>query len=211
MTQEHDPVDHPSHYTSHPSGIECIQVTERMSFCLGNAVKYIWRADLKDNAIEDLEKAAWYLQREISRRRAAVANEHNLYMAHARGVFGDALIDGMNEMTARTLEKMAEESESDLPKLRGLAAAEAIGGGFGARVAREMALENEPNSGAMLNAMQSTALACVASVQHISNQALRRVEASKGVGVILRDYILDNFYALDAQCAADARTAHIQD
>lgn len=65
-----DPVNHPVHYTAHPSGIECIQVTEHMNFCLGNAVKYIWRADLKHDAIEDLEKAVWYLQREIQRRKS---------------------------------------------------------------------------------------------------------------------------------------------
>ena len=63
-----DPVNHPAHYLGHPSGIECIQVTEWMSFPLGSAMKYIWRADLKANAIEDLEKAVWYLQREIQRR-----------------------------------------------------------------------------------------------------------------------------------------------
>ena len=63
-----DNVNHPKHYTSHPSGIECIQVTEHMGFNLGNAVKYIWRAELKDDAIEDLHKAMWYLGREISRR-----------------------------------------------------------------------------------------------------------------------------------------------
>ncbi len=61
-------VDHPPHYTSHPSGIECIQITEHMGFNLGNAVKYIWRADLKGDAIEDLRKALWYVQREIGRR-----------------------------------------------------------------------------------------------------------------------------------------------
>lgn len=63
-----DPVNHPKHYTEHPSGIECIQITEHMGFNLGNAVKYIWRADLKDNAIQDLEKAVWYIQREINKR-----------------------------------------------------------------------------------------------------------------------------------------------
>ncbi len=62
-----DMVNHPPHYTSHPSGIECIQVTEHMSFTIGNAVKYLWRADLK-NGLEDLKKAAWYIQREIERR-----------------------------------------------------------------------------------------------------------------------------------------------
>jgi hypothetical protein len=57
----------PPHYQDHPSGIQCIQITEHMNFCLGNAIKYIWRAGLKNNAIEDLEKARWYLDREITR------------------------------------------------------------------------------------------------------------------------------------------------
>lgn len=60
-------VNHPPHYTQHPSGIECIQVTEHMNFCLGNAVKYIWRHADKGNSLEDLKKARWYLDREIAR------------------------------------------------------------------------------------------------------------------------------------------------
>lgn len=63
-----DPVNHPKHYTSHPSGIEAIQITEHMGFNLGNCVKYILRCDHKGNAIEDLRKASWYLDREIDRR-----------------------------------------------------------------------------------------------------------------------------------------------
>ena len=63
-----DSVNHPKHYLNHPSGIECIQITEHMSFNLGNAVKYIWRCDLKKDAIEDLKKAVWYVQREIALR-----------------------------------------------------------------------------------------------------------------------------------------------
>ena len=59
-TEGNTPVDHPVHYNRHPSGVECIDVVEHMGFNLGNAVKYIWRADLKnDDATEDLEKAAW--------------------------------------------------------------------------------------------------------------------------------------------------------
>jgi|TARA_R110000824_G_C14737879_1_gene627099 hypothetical protein len=66
----HDPVNHPAHYTGHPSGVECIDITEHFGFSLGNAIKYIWRAGLKsDNAVEDLEKAVWYIQREIKRRK----------------------------------------------------------------------------------------------------------------------------------------------
>jgi len=63
-----DVVNRPPHYTEHPSGIECIQVTEHMGFNLGNAIKYIWRCDLKQDAIEDLKKAKWYIDREIEKR-----------------------------------------------------------------------------------------------------------------------------------------------
>lgn len=62
-----DNVNKPPHYTAHPSGVECIQITEHMNFCLGNALKYIWRAGLKQNEVEDLKKAVWYLNREIER------------------------------------------------------------------------------------------------------------------------------------------------
>ena len=62
-----DVVNHPKHYTSHPSGVECIEITEHMNFNLGNATKYIWRASLKGKEIEDLRKARWYIDREIAR------------------------------------------------------------------------------------------------------------------------------------------------
>ena len=65
-----DSVNHPSHYTQHPSGIECIQITEHMGFNLGNAMKYIWRSDLKGDVIEDLRKAVWYINREIALRES---------------------------------------------------------------------------------------------------------------------------------------------
>ena len=64
----HDPVNRPKHYTSHPSGIEVIDITEHMNFCLGNVVKYVLRAEHKGNTLEDLKKARWYLNREIERR-----------------------------------------------------------------------------------------------------------------------------------------------
>jgi hypothetical protein len=71
-----DPVNNPSHYTSSAAKcklcsepIECIDITEHMNFCLGNAVKYIWRAGLKneDRTIQDLEKAIWYIKRHIGK------------------------------------------------------------------------------------------------------------------------------------------------
>ena len=64
-----DNVNHPPHYTSHPSGVECIQITEHLSFCLGNAMKYIWRAGEKggkEKMVEDLKKAIWYIERELT-------------------------------------------------------------------------------------------------------------------------------------------------
>lgn len=63
-----DAVDHPRHYNAHPSGVECIDVVEHMSFNVGNAMKYLWRADHKDAPIQDLEKAVWYIRREIQRK-----------------------------------------------------------------------------------------------------------------------------------------------
>ena len=62
-------VNHPKHYNSHPSGVECIDIIECMPFNVGNAIKYLWRADEKGAPIEDLQKAAWYINREIERRK----------------------------------------------------------------------------------------------------------------------------------------------
>ena len=73
--QKTDNVNHPAHYNSHPSGIECIEIARHHNFNIGNTIKYIWRAGLKseegmedtDKQIEDLNKAIWYLQDEIKR------------------------------------------------------------------------------------------------------------------------------------------------
>jgi hypothetical protein len=62
-----DTVNHPQHYTSHPSGIECVTIAESFNFNIGNAIKYLWRAGLKGDLAEDLRKARWYIDREISR------------------------------------------------------------------------------------------------------------------------------------------------
>ena len=62
-----NPITKPKHYNTHPSGVECIQVAEHMNFCLGNAIKYLWRAGEKGETLEDLKKARWYVDREIER------------------------------------------------------------------------------------------------------------------------------------------------
>jgi hypothetical protein len=71
-------VNHPKHYNSHPSGIECIEIARHYCFSIGNVFKYIWRAGLKKELgtedickeIEDLEKASWYLNDRISELKA---------------------------------------------------------------------------------------------------------------------------------------------
>lgn len=68
-----DSINHPSHYTSHPSGVECISITQWHDFSIGNAIKYLWRAGLKKDSslsdvvkeIEDLKKAIWYINNKI--------------------------------------------------------------------------------------------------------------------------------------------------
>lgn len=74
LVEKLDNVNHPKHYTSHPSGIECIEITRHYCFTIGNAIKYLWRAGLKVDAsltdrekeIEDLEKAIWYIKDRIN-------------------------------------------------------------------------------------------------------------------------------------------------
>ena len=73
-----DAVNHPQHYNSHPSGVECIEVVEHMTFNSGNAMKYLWRAGLKgadSKHVEDLEKARWYIDREIQRLKGKSSAE----------------------------------------------------------------------------------------------------------------------------------------
>jgi hypothetical protein len=62
-------VNNPKHYCSHPSEVECIEIIEHMPFNIGAAMKYLWRAGLKDNnpSIQDYSKAIWYINREIQR------------------------------------------------------------------------------------------------------------------------------------------------
>lgn len=73
---EKDNVNQPVHYCSHPSGIECIEITRHHDFAIGNAIKYLWRAGLKDsgNEIQDLEKSIWYIQDKINQLKKQNAN-----------------------------------------------------------------------------------------------------------------------------------------
>lgn len=70
-----DAVNHPAHYGGADNLYEAIKVIEawELGFCLGNTVKYISRAGKKDARLQDLKKAAWYLQREIDNQEKAEA------------------------------------------------------------------------------------------------------------------------------------------
>lgn len=73
LVESKDNVNHPNHYTKHPSGVECIDIVRHYCFSVGNAIKYLWRAGLKGDAymtpkekeIEDLNKAIWYIKDRI--------------------------------------------------------------------------------------------------------------------------------------------------
>jgi len=67
-----DAVAHPAHYADNVPGIECIQVTQHFNFNRGNAIKYLWRAGIKnpEKEIEDLKKARQYIEFEIARLEA---------------------------------------------------------------------------------------------------------------------------------------------
>ncbi|MET8684820.1 DUF3310 domain-containing protein [Streptomyces sp. NPDC004732] len=66
-----DVVEHPNHYTSHPSGVECIEIVKHFSFPIGSAIKYLWRAGLKGDAVQDLKKAIKNIEFEIEKRESS--------------------------------------------------------------------------------------------------------------------------------------------
>lgn len=88
-----DAVNHPAHYTSDPSGVECIEITRHRSFNIGNAMKYIWRAGLKipvgkdalDAEIQDCEKAVWYLNDHIAQLNKK--RDHERAIEAVKGTF----------------------------------------------------------------------------------------------------------------------------
>lgn len=77
---EKEMVNHPKHYNSHPSGIECIDIIRHFNFNIGSAIKYLWRCGLKDDEIQELEKAKWYIDDEIKRRKNELKSKCNFYV-----------------------------------------------------------------------------------------------------------------------------------
>lgn len=78
-SMEYDPVEKPKHYNSHPSGVECIEITRHHDFAIGNVIKYVWRAGLKEGnkakELEDLRKARYYLDDKIRMLTARQAGD----------------------------------------------------------------------------------------------------------------------------------------
>lgn len=117
--QEHDEVNHPKHYTSDPSGVECITIVEHRNFNVGNVIKYCWRAGLKDadekKHIQDLRKAQWYLNREIQRLGGAETEEER-FKREANDLAKQA-IDRMRKMSGVDFsEKFATSRREDIEK-----------------------------------------------------------------------------------------------
>lgn len=91
---QHDMVHHPPHYTAHSSTVECIDIVEHLPFNLGNALKYLWRKDHKAQRSQDLGKALWYLERELTRRNGpgwSPEPTERVLAAEPEGVLRDVL------------------------------------------------------------------------------------------------------------------------
>jgi hypothetical protein len=132
-----DMVNHPPHYTS-SSGMECIDAIEAMTetmtgpqgFRLGNALKYLWRAHLKGDRVENLRKAEFYLCREIAavldeRERAEIAaREAEAAQAEEAKAFADAVRAVEPDVLAeieKIERKEAEDAEREFQKRKALA------------------------------------------------------------------------------------------
>ncbi|CAB4134695.1 SaV-like [uncultured Caudovirales phage] len=100
-----DRVNKPVHYTRHPSGVECIEITQHMGFCLGNAVKYCWRSGQKEDEVEDLLKAKWYANRAMTRPYMThpIASSWDIHAKHQLHLFLAMEEDGWRREAIRAL------------------------------------------------------------------------------------------------------------
>ena len=92
--KEKENVNHPKHYNSHPSGVECIDIIRHYCYDIGAAIKYLWWAGLKteegmtdrDKEIEDLRKAIWYINdriRQLQTESSNDASDNSAVSSHA--------------------------------------------------------------------------------------------------------------------------------
>ncbi|OAU97560.1 DUF3310 domain-containing protein [Moraxella catarrhalis] len=118
----HDPINQPSHYTSCPSGIECIEIAELLPFCLGNCYKYLHRAGLKGKFKEDMEKARYYANRAlfngevmpnaVKSRISYVASHEDANNAEMLKLFKCWDVDGDGRLTRAFIDCLTETIDS---------------------------------------------------------------------------------------------------
>jgi hypothetical protein len=98
-------INHPKHYTSHNSGVECIEITEHMYFNIGNAFKYIYRGwnGLKESTSKDLKKSIWYLKREIESDKDHILKSHEIKIINKKI---DLVIDSETDETLKKIFKL---------------------------------------------------------------------------------------------------------
>lgn len=121
-----DTVNHPKHYTSDDCGVEAIEVTSLLPACISNAVKYVWRCGKKDEDLQELKKALWYINYSIDNDLPSFVNELsdsleyealiNKVKSHWVGnkyMFIDAVYWGNQETMKKALELMIQEITSN--------------------------------------------------------------------------------------------------
>ena len=121
-----DTVNHPKHYTSDDCGVEAIEVTSLLPACISNDVKYVWRCGKKDEDLQELKKALWYINYSIDNDLPSFINELSdsiefqslvekvkSHWAGNKYMFIDAVYWGNQETMKKALELMIEEITSN--------------------------------------------------------------------------------------------------
>lgn len=121
-----DTIDHPTHYTGRGIGYECIDITQHQTFCVGNAIKYLWRYQDKGKPLEDLKKARWYAHRAMKRQETIDLEDHHCRIILRRLIetttgYESAVWYGLlkNEwrIVLSSLDAMMERTENDTQTL----------------------------------------------------------------------------------------------
>ena len=120
-----DSVHHPKHYTSDDCGVEAIEITSLLPACISNAVKYVWRCGKKDEDLQELKKALWYINYSIDNDLPSFVDELSDSLefqelvekvkSHWVGnkyMFIDAVYWGNQKTMKKSLERMIEELET---------------------------------------------------------------------------------------------------
>ena len=121
-----DAIHHPKHYTSDDCGVEAIEITSLLPACISNAVKYVWRCGKKDEDLQELKKALWYINYSIDNDLPSFVDQLSDSLefqelvekvkSHWVGnkyMFIDAVYWGNQETMKKALELMIQEITSN--------------------------------------------------------------------------------------------------